>query len=66
MILKLKMMRMTKKLKLSSELKEMIINLYPSGYVPVLVEGEPWIRYINDMSEEERNEWEKIIKDTFS
>ena len=60
------MMRMTKKLKLSSELKEMIINLYPSGYVPVLVEGKTWIRYINDMSEEEKDEWEKIIGDTFS
>ena len=66
MMWKLKMMRMTKKLKLSSELKEMIINLYPSGYVPIMVEGETWIRYINDMSEEEKDEWEKIIGDTFS
>jgi len=62
----LKMMRMIKKLKLSLELKEMIINLYPSGYVPVLVEGEAWLRYINDMSEEEKDEWEKNIEDTFS
>ena len=44
----------------------MIINLYPSGYIPVLVEGEAWLRYINDMSEEEKDEWEKNIEDTFS
>ena len=52
----------TKKLELSSELKKLIINLYPHGYVVTMVKGEPWIRYINDMSEEEMNEWEKTFK----